>query len=523
MARAVLASLIILVTLVFGDDGYSKNWWPVDIVTPKPDPFNQISSDHGQPSGRFNWNSDQWQLMNRSRRTCDGCTQGGKHVVIQNLTIFVNDAEYFIKAVCYVPVPLGSKTGGGLCSDRRDPYGHTHSACIGDYYYTDDSPGRMPPGPTGGWFTNILHRDFPILKQAGANAIRMYFTSPITKKYTEDVLNNVTRAIAGDPPIVAPAYGYSHTTFLDLAYAYGLMVIYPLYGDQTGLTVYSTEKVQAYLRNQIDEVGNHPAILMFSVGNELPILADVPLRDKLNQYIAYARNYTYAKWGRTIPITHAMNDDPFSYDTIYQKLDVDVMSTNAGYRGEGFQDLWEGGLTPGFSGLGNLSRRYNKPNFVAEIGWIQINGTDTATRPGWFNNKWKDLILKGTPAGCVGGAFFEYIDYGTKADPAQRTMGMVAPRVSTSSELPPTTYPAVTVTYPPYFQATTWTSQTELLDTSSTSQTELLDTSSTSQTELLDTSSTSAQHPPFRTVWLIMILVGMGTWGLTLEDIWLLH
>lgn len=439
--------------MVQAQDGYSPDFWPVDIVTPKPDPFDLISSDHGQPAGVYNWNSDQFQLMNRSRRVCNGCTEGGKHIAIQNLTLFVNDSEFFIKAVCYVPVPLGIKTGGGLCSDRRDPYGHTYSACTGDYYYSDDSPGRDPPGPPGGWFTNIFHRDFPILKQAGANTIRMYYASPVTKQYTEDVLNNKTEAIPGDPKLVAPAYGYSHTEFLDLAYQYGLMVVYPLYGDQTGVTIYSTEHIQGYLKAQIDEIGNHPAILMFSLGNEWPVAGDSELRNKLNDFISFARNYTLSKWGRKIPFTHAMNDDPFAYDTMYRYLDVDVVSTNAGYRGEGFQDLWDGSQTPGFSGLGNLSRRYNKPNFISEIGWIQINGSDTASLPGWFNHKWQDLIHKGTPAGCVGGAFFEYIDeVYTKVDPAQQTMGMVAPSVSSPSNELPTTFPSFNVTYPPYFQ-----------------------------------------------------------------------
>jgi hypothetical protein len=299
---------------VYGENGYSQNWWPVDIVTPKPDPFNMISSDYGQPVGEYNWNADQWKLMNRSRRICDGCTEGGKHIEIQNLTIFVNDEEFFIKAVCYVPVPLGTLTGGGLCSERRDPYNKTSSACTGDYYYSDDSPGRIPPGPPRGWFTDVFHRDFPILKRSGANTIRMYYTSPITKQYTENVLNNLTSTIPGEPKLVPPAYGYSHTTFLDLAYAYGLMVIYPLYGDQTGVTIYSEDQIKGYLMAQIDEVGNHPAILMFTLGNEWPVSTDISLRNKLNKYIAFARNYTLTKWGRKIPFTHAMNDDPFMYD-----------------------------------------------------------------------------------------------------------------------------------------------------------------------------------------------------------------
>jgi len=433
---ALFFCLFIIENINGQQNGYDKNWWTPDIVTTKPDPFNQLSSNFGQPFGEYNLNSDQWELMNRSRKVCNGCTEGGKHIIVKNLTLFVNDTEYFIEAVCYVPVPLGVLTNGGLCSVRRDPYNNIISACIGDYYYGGSAPGRDPPGPSDGWFTGLWKRDFPILKKAGINTLRMYYTSPITNQYTQGVLNGSIQPIPGEPEVIPPSYGYDHIPFLDMAYQNGLMVIYPLYGDQTGVSIYPPERIEGYLKAQIDEVGNHPAILMFTLGNEWPILNDVPLRDKLNQYIAFARNYTETKWGRKIPFSHAMNDDPFAYDTIYQTLDVDVISTNAGYRGEGFQDLWDGSQTPGFSGLGFLSQKYNKPNFISEIGWIQINGTQTALLPGWFNYKWKDLILKGTPAGCVGGAFFEYLnEVYTKVDPAQQTMGIVSSKVSSITDM----------------------------------------------------------------------------------------
>ena len=73
-----------------------------------------------------------------------------------------------------------------------------------------------------------------------------------------------------------------------------------------------------------------------------------------------------------------MVDDPFTYNNLYPELDVDVFSTNAGYRGLGFSDLWDGSQTPGFSGLGTLARQTGKPNFVSEIGWMQDNGQQTA-------------------------------------------------------------------------------------------------------------------------------------------------
>jgi hypothetical protein len=76
---------------------------------------------------------------------------------------------------------------------------------------------------------------------------------------------------------------------------------------------------------------------MWALGNELPL--DDHLIGIVNKYINYGRYYTYQKWNRVIPVTHAVVDLPPSYDHLAQYLNVDVFSSNAGYRGLGFQDL----------------------------------------------------------------------------------------------------------------------------------------------------------------------------------------
>ena len=76
---------------------------------------------------------------------------------------------------------------------------------------------------------------------------------------------------------------------------------------------------------------------MWALGNELPL--DNTLVGLLNDYMGYARVYTKQKWNRVLPCTHAVVDLPPSYDWLARDLDVDVFSTNAGYRGFGFSDL----------------------------------------------------------------------------------------------------------------------------------------------------------------------------------------
>jgi hypothetical protein len=442
--------ITLVLTFTFGalaqQNGFDENWFTPDIVEKKPE-FALLSGDVGQPEGRFNWNADQFALMNRPQATCSGCTESGKHVAIQDLKLFVKDKEFFVKAMCYNPVPLGiismarsSGIGGaGLCSSRRTPFAANDykSACY-DSDYADGSvdPLRTPPGPKEGWFTGLWRRDFPLIKELGANTIRIYNANPTTLLYTQQVTSGEKPAISGN--IVAPV-GKDHRPFFDAAQQFGLKIIFPLLGDENLMKNTPKDHYERFLENQIDEIGNHEALLMFTLGNELNIANDPILLADVNFYIGYARNYTMRKWGRKIPFTHAIVDNPSTYNRLYEQLDVDVFTSNAGYRGLGFSDLWDGLQSTGFDGLGALSARFNKPNFIGEFGWEQINGTETANpiNAGWVNKKWKDLIQKGTPAGCIGGAFFEYNDEPFSKDSVlQQSMGVVSVRVSTTTEKP---------------------------------------------------------------------------------------
>ena len=51
---------------------------------------------------------------------------------------------------------------------------------------------------------------------------------------------------------------------------------------------------------------------MWMIGDDLPF--DISLIAIVNKYIAYARYYTYEKWGRVIPVTTAVTDAPQGFD-----------------------------------------------------------------------------------------------------------------------------------------------------------------------------------------------------------------
>jgi hypothetical protein len=205
--------------------------------------------------------------------------------------------------------------------------GVNESACTDEDFF-DGSAGVNPAVLPNGWFNSMWARDLPVMKEMGANTVRIYHTSPWTKDYTT--------ANIGTDGIAFP-YGKSHKEFLDMAHSNGLKVVYPLPGEYAWLVNFSEDQMQQLIRNVIDEVGNHPSILMFALGNELPL--DDNLIGILNKYIAYSKSYMQQKWNRSVPITHAVVDLPTSYDHLAKTLNVDVFSSNAGYRGLGFQDF----------------------------------------------------------------------------------------------------------------------------------------------------------------------------------------
>ena len=161
-----------------------------------------------------------------------------------------------------------------------------------------------------------------------------------------------------------------------MADSYGFKVIFPLIGDYNVLANNNDTVIRQYLMNQIDEVGNSSALLMWVIGNELP-LQETGLVARLNNLMDFVRNYTFATWQRIIPVTIAVADDPTTYENLMSTLKVDVFSSNAGYRGNTFQDLWSGSSSyPGFS---QLTQTYNKPLFISEIGWSSTNPMDSGT------------------------------------------------------------------------------------------------------------------------------------------------
>ena len=140
------------------------------------------------------------------------------------------------------------------------------------YDGSSDIPTRWPPGPDS-WWEAVWNRDFPLMKDLGVNTLRLYSANPTTRQASIEQL--------GTNGIVEP-YGKDHTQFMDKAAAYDFKVydstfshttnpiirVFPLIGDYTLLMNTPEDQYKQWLRNQIDEVGNHSALLMWGFSNE---------------------------------------------------------------------------------------------------------------------------------------------------------------------------------------------------------------------------------------------------------------
>jgi len=174
---------------------------------------------------------------------------------------------------------------------------------------------------------------------------------------------------------------------------------------------------------------------MWCLGNEMEIKTNETLLNLVNEKIKLVRTRTKALHNRMIPVTHAVIDYPDYYEKWAQELDVDVFTTNAGYRDTILDPLWVGenyqndqGEIVSVPGWKVLSQKYGKPLFIGEMGMHQKGSVITDATPDWFNEQYKQIVSH-VADGCIGTCFFEYIDEVNKPE-LQKTMGIFAPEVT---------------------------------------------------------------------------------------------
>lgn len=208
---------------------------------------------------------------------------------------------------------------------------------------------------------------------------------------------------------ITTPYGKSHVEFMDIADSNGFKVMFPLVPDFAAFKNDSTEDLQQKFDNIIEEVGNHPALLMWVIGNEWDLESEEneDVKERVKNMITYTRSRMEELWNRTIPITYCSEDNPRIFSKLLEYLDVDIFCANSGYR-EDISPIFDGIEISNYSGWKSIASETNIPFLFGEFG-MKGDGTQTNTTTSWFNSKW-NAIVNSIDDGCVGGVFFEYND-----------------------------------------------------------------------------------------------------------------
>jgi len=365
-------------------------------------------------------------------------TSASNDVVIKDLKMYVDGKEFVMKAIAYQPAPLGIASmslsgfgGGGFCSAKKTAFGEYKSACFGSDYFdgVTSDPNRTPPGPTDSKGNSIPYwqetwiRDFKKMKEMGVNTLRIYNMAFVTKQFIE--------LYPDEYQVTDPERAAEHSQFVDLAHEYGFKLILPIVQDESFLGSSTSAQIDKHIESTVTELGDHPALIMWCLGNEMGVDKKPTLLDLVNKKMQVVRDKMKSIHNRSVPITHAVVDDPSTYDFLIANLKVDVFTTNAGYRDIHMDPLWEGG-EGSFEGWSAASKTHNLPMFVGEFGMHQEGDEITQAKPDWFNQQWKSIVDH-IDDGTIGGCFFEYSDELNK-DGMQKNMGAIKFKQATGSD-----------------------------------------------------------------------------------------
>ncbi|MCH7590105.1 hypothetical protein IIB34_03610, partial [PVC group bacterium] len=273
--------------------------------------------------------------------------------------LYVNGSPFQIKGVCYQPLPIG-------------------------FHITQFDVFSAP---------NIYNRDMPILRDLGANTLRTY--------------GKVTT-----------------TAFLDACYNSGVDPVYVVMGffmnpfdDFTNTAV--RDAIKADFSNYVSTFKDHPAVLMWSPGNETEsqfnTASDSVYYSLLNELAEIAYNLEGASYH---PVTGATENifDIGDNGLLTSDDDMDYLDAWGGnvYEGITFGDLFD-----------DVRHRTQKLFWVSEFGvdaWNTIDSSgyagdgsvEEAAQAAWDTGLWDEIAANTDIA--AGGTIFEYTDEWWKDD-----------------------------------------------------------------------------------------------------------
>lgn len=232
--------------------------------------------------------------------------QAGKtRYTVSGRQILQNGEPYFMRGVCYSPLPIGANFGWPPIGDFFTPF-----------------------------WSGIWRRDLPMMKAMGINSIRLYSTTPYI-----------------DP--VNPSSGLnSHIEFLDMCQQYGVSV-WASYPIDKGIfqSIHRGDAnleriIQQGVEDTAKEMADHPAVIGFIIGNELNNGTDRDMPEWwawLDRLGAASRQKAPDK----LTMISLVDDSMFTVRAAHRKgrgvPNIDVMGINS-YRGRidiGFDNLFD--------------------------------------------------------------------------------------------------------------------------------------------------------------------------------------
>jgi len=269
--------------------------------------------------------------------------------------LLVNGSAFTIRGVGYAPVPI--------CE-------HPASLPLGDYFTSD--------------YSTIYQRDLPLLRSMGANTLRLWGW------------NNAA----------------DHSDFMDEAYNSGIQPIYIIVTFWMGPITYgdlchdaTRERAKTDFREMVSVAKTHPAVLMWSIGNELN--ADWQYGGQLECLFSLVNEMALKAHEEEGAAYHPVTTPLLAHDLVntIQQYDSGVAAL----------DIWSANVYSGMS-FGTIFSDYegasSKPFAILEYGidaYDDVNGHEYGdTQATYAEYLWTEI--EENAAVCVGGSIMAYSD-----------------------------------------------------------------------------------------------------------------